>query len=390
MSGFSDIGFVAFPILLLALLGALLVVVGLVLAVKRSPVARALGPAAVLLGVACAALGGGVAIDARGTIDKEVIQRGLEPEERVEARRRVYLSVQGAPRFGVSFAAPLMASGALVWLIASRRKKGEQDSPPFASKARRFGPPAVVAAAALGALGLAHVASLGEAPGRDLPVDSPVWTLAKRCDQVARAQDPESLKIACEQLEEALSRDNISPAQMGRVTELRARTRRCIEERRNEAAQRPSLTRAEDALKKLYTSWLLRGDKEAEELVTNDIAEVGVLINDQQEDAQPDPFGTLTVRGSLSTGEIRRVVRDNIGYFRICLFSKGSGAQQGTIRVTFELDEAGSVTHVTHESTNPDPELGDCFARRTRELRFPKRRGRSGEATYVFTLKRGW
>lgn len=78
---------------------------------------------------------------------------------------------------------------------------------------------------------------------------------------------------------------------------------------------------------------------------------------------------------SLDAGEIRRVVRENLGQVRRCheLAMVGRGRVEGRIAVRWSIDGAGAVTEavVTDDGTGV-PSLGQCVADATRRWRFTR------------------
>jgi len=84
--------------------------------------------------------------------------------------------------------------------------------------------------------------------------------------------------------------------------------------------------------------------------------------------------GTATVSGALPIDVIRRIVRQNLGRFRLCYENehKSDPKLQGHVDIKFIIDRDGSVSHAeAHRSDLPN-RLVQCVVHSVEILSFPQ------------------
>jgi hypothetical protein len=97
--------------------------------------------------------------------------------------------------------------------------------------------------------------------------------------------------------------------------------------------------------------------------------------------------GTATVSGAIPVDVIRRIVRQNLGRFRLCYESehKSDPKLQGHIDIKFIIDRDGSVSHAeAHRSNLPD-RLVQCVVHGVEMLSFPQ--PEEGTVTVVYPIR---
>jgi hypothetical protein len=94
-----------------------------------------------------------------------------------------------------------------------------------------------------------------------------------------------------------------------------------------------------------------------------------------------------TVNGHLPDKVIDRIVKQNMGRFRLCFDSarKKTPGLEGTVKVKFVIDRQGAVsTSQDGGSTFPDQDMVACVVRGFGNLSFPQPEG--GIVTVVYPL----
>jgi outer membrane biosynthesis protein TonB len=98
-------------------------------------------------------------------------------------------------------------------------------------------------------------------------------------------------------------------------------------------------------------------------------------------------MGALTVAGRLSTDVVQRIIRQNLGRFRMCYDAARARAPQleGRVSLRFVIGRDGSVTNVSDGGSDVnDPSLVACVKSAYSGLSFPQPEG--GIVTVVSPL----
>jgi len=84
--------------------------------------------------------------------------------------------------------------------------------------------------------------------------------------------------------------------------------------------------------------------------------------------------GTPTVSGALPIEVIRRIVRQNLGRFRLCYESeqKNHPKLQGHVDIKFVIDRDGSISHAEARRNDLPDRLVQCVVRGVESFSFPQ------------------
>jgi len=124
---------------------------------------------------------------------------------------------------------------------------------------------------------------------------------------------------------------------------------------------------------------------------TSELSARGGLWGDDTADARPRPsisVGVATVVGSgLPPEVVKRIVRQNVGRFRLC-YEQGlvkDAALAGNVEVSFMIVKDGSVSSVKGKGDLPD-EVIACVSRAFKELSFPAPEGKPVNVKYPISF----
>ncbi len=417
---FKEVGFIAWPIVFFGMIGGLIGVVALVLTASRSAAAKWAGVAAIALGVLCSMLGGFGMYYGRAKVDAAISGESVTAIQKERIQREGYREARGAPKIGLFFAFFPMFAGVVAMFAAPAKKRDPEPDQPAGIPPAGAPPAALQQPKSSGGLALpigatifallsaafAFSASRSPLPGRDIPVDAPVWAVIDGVDRVEHAKDNQELADACRKLEQGLSREP-PPQDLKLVEGLRPATHKCVEEQRKAAALLGSIDLVARALSALSRSPLIADDPEAQKLIQKDLDEVKQIAEAQPPPSDPfaDPasprprgsppkikMGSVQVSGRLPPEVIQRIVRQNFGRFRLCYENglRSNPKLEGKVSVRFVIGRDGSVSNVGNGGSDlPDGGVVSCVVRAFYGLSFPQPEGGIVTVTYPILFKPG-
>lgn len=273
---FREAGFVAWIILLVGLIALAASAATLLMVAARARVAPWLAMATMVLGAMAAGLGGAGVLYGRSVVDRVLGGGVVSPVQAERIRRQGYLEARSAAKVGLFFAHLPIAVGLTMFL---RRRKSDGAPLPGAPAPALEGPglglPIGVTAGAVMAYTLALVGLRAPLPGRDIPVDDPLWRVLEEIDAVLHIEDRpgNDLGLACSRLESALPLDPAQPSP-SLMPDFPAAARKCLDDRRKRAAELVGAQRVQRELEAIVRSGLAQRDPESRRRAEADLAEI--------------------------------------------------------------------------------------------------------------------